>query len=153
MAKKIEDHAGDPLAAAVAADAAAAAPDAPAPGEGAGPEPAPAAPVGPDYRQEAGELLRFLLAIAVPYFRSLGDVWTREAQADFCEAAAPVMEKYSFSLASIKTLPELRLALVALPLMVKSIECVKLELEARRAAAATEVKTESPAAAEAAPAL
>lgn len=143
MAKKIEDHAGDPLAAAAAADAAAALPGPDAPGvEGAAPGATPAAPAGPDYRQEAVELLRFALAVAVPYFRSLGDVWTREAQADFADAAAPVMEKYHFTLGSLQSLPELRFAVVALPLMVKTTECVRLEIEARRAAAAKDVSSD-----------
>ena len=137
---------GDALRAAQEADAAArvidqaapAASQSPSPGSTAAPGDAGLA-AGPDYRQEAAELLRFVLALVVPYCRSLGEVWTRDAQTEFCAAAAPVMEKYGFTLGALKALPEIRLALVAVPLLVKSAECVRLEIEARRAAAARDV--------------
>jgi hypothetical protein len=138
------------LQAAEAADAAAAgAEQEQAGGQGAGP--APAAPAGPDYADEARDVIRFALALFVPIYPSLAEVYTKEAREQLAEAAAPVMEKYSVTLGGLKEWPEVRLAVVAVPLAVKTFIAVRTDTDARKSEAAKDVTPQPEPAATAEP--
>ena len=141
-----EKYAGmkDPgLAAAAALDAEAAAADSQVPGA---PPAAPAPPM--DWNQESAHLVKFLCATIVPLWPRLGAVYTPQVQDSIAAAAAPLMEKYDFSLADLfgRYGAEIGFAMVALPLVVPTVDAIKADrAEARAAKASTSSSTPSSA--------
>lgn len=141
----MNDQNANTLAGAAAADAATlSAEDAALIAQGAaldaGAEPPPVdakgQPVAPtDYGSEAAMLLKALVGIAAPFFPSVPKIWTDDKQAAVAAAAAPVMEKYGFTLGSFMGDygAELTLLIVAGPVVLETIDGIKADrAEAKR---------------------
>lgn len=88
------------------------------------------APVAPtDYRAEASMLLSALVGMAAPFYPSVPVIWTPEKQTAVATAAAPVMEKYGFTLGDFMGQwgAEIGLLIVAGPLILATIDGVKAD--------------------------
>jgi hypothetical protein len=83
-----------------------------------------------DYATEAREIIEFAHAMFTPLWPSLGTVYTDDVRARIIATAAPLMEKYKFTLGVIG--PELAFVLVTAPLVYPTIAAVKHDNEKRR---------------------
>ena len=104
--------------------------------EAAGGEP-PQPPVA-DPVAEARGLVDTLIAVAVPFFPGLDQVYTPEARQRLAEAAGPLMAKYNFTVGGLfdKWKEEINFGFVALPLVLQTVRVIT----AQRAAAAIAAK-------------
>lgn len=91
---------------------------------------APPAPV--DYAGEAGMLIGFAVTTAATFWPSVKEVWTEANQKAVAAAAAPVMEKYGFTLGDFMGAykEEIGLLFVAGPLILKTIDAVEKDKRA-----------------------
>lgn len=110
----------------------------------AAPQPIDAAtgqPIAPtDYGTEAAMLLSTLVLIAAPFFPSIPRIWTDAKRKAVAAAAAPVMEKYGFTLGDFMGAykEEITLLVVAGPVILETIDGIKAD---RAAAKATDKPT------------
>ena len=90
----------------------------------------PPAPV--DYAGEAGMLIGFAVTTAATFWPSVKEVWTDANQKAVAAAAAPVMEKYGFTLGDFMGAykEEIGLLFVAGPLILKTIDAVEKDKRA-----------------------
>ena len=107
----------------------------------------PPAPV--DYAGEAGMLIGFAVTTAATFWPSVREVWTDANQKAVAAAAAPVMEKYGFTLGDFMGAykEEIGLLFVAGPLILKTIDAVEKDkraaLDAKRRPASSPTETPS----------
>ena len=106
----------------------------------AAPQPidAQGAPIAPtDYGTEAAMLVSTLVLIAAPFFPSIPKIWTDAKQKAVAAAAAPVLEKYGFTLGDFMGAwkEEITLLVVAGPLVLETIDGVKADRAAAKAGA------------------
>ncbi len=104
-------------------------------------------PVAPmDFPGEAKMLISTLVLIAGPFFPSVPKVWTAEKQAAVAAAAAPVMEKYGFTLGDFMGAykEEIALLFVAGPLVLETIDGIKADRAAKAKPAAPAADLGSP---------
>jgi hypothetical protein len=107
----------------------------------------PPAPV--DYAGEAGMLIGFAVTTAATFWPSVKEVWTDANQKAVAAAAAPVMEKYGFTLGDFMGAykEEIGLLFVAGPLILKTIDAVEKDkraaLDAKRRPASSPTETPS----------
>lgn len=102
-------------------------------------DPATGAPAAPtDYPGEAKMLLAALVGIAAPFYPSVPKIWTEEKVAAVAAAAAPVMEKYGFTLGDFLGAykEEVALLIVAGPLILQTIDGIKADRAAPKKAPA-----------------
>lgn len=105
----------------------------------------PPAPV--DYAGEAGMLIGFAVTTAATFWPSVKEVWTDANQKAVAAAAAPVMEKYGFTLGDFMGAykEEIGLLFVAGPLILKTIDAVEKDkraaLDAKRRPASSPTET------------
>ncbi len=102
-------------------------------------DPATGQPVVPtDFPGEAAMLISTLVLIAGPFFPSVPKVWTKDKQAAVAAAAAPVMEKHGFTLGDFMGAykEEIALLMVAGPVILETIDGIKADRIAARAAPA-----------------
>lgn len=98
----------------------------------AAPQPidAQGAPIAPtDYGTEAAMLVSTLVLIAGPFFPSIPKIWTDAKQKAVAAAAAPVLEKYGFTMGDFMGAwkEEITLLVVAGPLVLETIDGVKAD--------------------------
>ena len=99
-----------------------------APGAEAGHGPATPGDAAPaDWPNESRQLVAFLCTSIVPLWPSLGKVYTPETQTSIAAALAPVLQKYNFDLGRLfgRFGPEIGFAMVALPLVIPTLEAIK----------------------------
>jgi len=113
-------------------------------------DPATGQPPDPvDYAGEAGMLIGFAVTTAATFWPSVKEVWTDANQKAVAAAAAPVMEKYGFTLGDFMGAykEEIGLLFVAGPLILKTIDAVEKDkraaLEAKRRPASSPTETPS----------
>lgn len=106
----------------------------------------PVAPV--DYAAESAMLLRALVGIAAPFFPSVAKIWTDDKQRAVAAAAAPVMEKYGFTLGDFMAgwREEITLAVVAGPVILETIDGIKADRAAKAKGPTAAAAPGSPAA-------
>lgn len=104
----------------------------------------PPAPV--DYAGEAGMLIGFAVTTAATFWPSVKEVWTDANQKAVAAAAAPVMEKYGFTLGDFMGAykEEIGLLFVAGPLILKTIDAVEKDKRAALDAKRRPTPTSSP---------
>ncbi len=93
-------------------------------------------PVPVDYAGEAEMLLNLGVTMAGQFWPCVPTIWTADKQKAVAAAAAPVMEKYGFTLGDFMGAykEEIGLLFVAGPLVLQTLDAVKAEkLAARRA--------------------
>lgn len=90
-----------------------------------------------DYGSEASMLLKALVGIAAPFYPSVPRIWTPDKQSAVAAAAAPVMEKYGFTLGDFMGQwgEELTLLIVAGPVVLETVDGIKADRAERKAAA------------------
>ncbi len=86
-----------------------------------------AAPV--DYQAEAKDLMAFTLAMLVPFYPCLEDIYTPDTVTKLSSASARLMEKYGFTFGEFLTKwgPEIAFLIVAGPLVPKTYKAIKAE--------------------------
>lgn len=106
-------------------------------------DPATGQPPSPvDYAGEAAMLIGFAVTTAGTFWPSVKEVWTDANQKAVAAAAAPVMEKYGFTLGDFmgQYKEEIGLLFVAGPLILKTVDAVEKDkraaLDAKRRPAA-----------------
>lgn len=99
-------------------------------------------PVPVDYQGEAAMLLNLGVTMAGQFWPCVPAIWTKDKQTAVAAAAAPVMEKYGFTLGDFMGAykEEIGLLFVAGPLVLQTLDAVKAEkiaaLKAKRETAA-----------------
>lgn len=103
-----------------------------------GADPAAAPPVAPkDHKAEAADLLKFASGLLFPLYPSLAKVYTPEIIDRLSCAAGPLLEKYGVNLESMfgRWGPEIGFAIVAVPLIAPTVEAIRADRAALKAAA------------------
>jgi len=107
-------------------------------------DPATGQPAVPtDYQDEAAMLLNLAVTMAGQLWPCVPTIWTADKQTAVAAAAAPVMEKYGFTLGDFMGAykEEIGLLFVAAPLVLATLDGIKAEK-----IAALKAKREAPAA-------
>ena len=88
----------------------------------------------PDVAAEVAALVKTVADLLTPAFPSLGLIYTPETCDRLGAAAAPVMEKYGWTVGEVfgKWGPEIGLAVAALPVVVATVKAVRHDIEQRR---------------------
>lgn len=100
-------------------------------------EPAqPAATVAAtDPAAEAGDVIRFGVALFVPLYPSLATVYSDAQQERLAQATAPLLAKYGITMGGLfeRWGPEINFLIVAGPLAMETAKAIRLDSAARRA--------------------
>lgn len=81
--------------------------------------------------EEALALVEILWGVIEPVYPSLSKIYTDEARARLARAAAPLMQKYNFSVRLAKWQEEIDFAFVALPLALQTVRAIQADNAAR----------------------